>query len=140
MFAASDIKIEGVAVQGSLQGASVAKIIYVNLPTLSVLYVVSDWEPFTEKKGNGVNNEHLVTQSNEPCNSSNFLFQSHDGFGYMEVNGKLERLVVLNKWTLSSSGCLCGAGVASQVGIVWFLLSTFQLKPIHLDASNFDLD
>ncbi|XP_045124282.1 uncharacterized protein LOC123512112 isoform X3 [Portunus trituberculatus] len=73
-----DIKIEGVAVQGSLQGANVAEIIHVNLPAMSVLYV------------------------------------SHDGFGYMEVNGKLERLVVLNKWTLSSSGCQCGAGVASQ--------------------------
>ncbi|XP_063885132.1 uncharacterized protein LOC135113643 [Scylla paramamosain] len=73
-----NVKIEGVTVQGSLQGASVAKIIHVNLPTLSVLYV------------------------------------SQDGFGYMEVNGKLERLVMLNKWTQSSSGCQCGAGVASQ--------------------------
>lgn len=39
--ASSDIKIEGVDVEGKLQGVNIAKVLPVSLPGISVIYVVS---------------------------------------------------------------------------------------------------
>lgn len=39
--ASSEIKIEGIDVEGTLHGVSVAKVIPISLPGVAVLYVVS---------------------------------------------------------------------------------------------------
>lgn len=44
-----------------------------------------------------------------------FLPQDDDGFGHVEVAGSLQRLVVLNQWTKSPSGCPCKDGTSTQV-------------------------
>ncbi|XP_045619981.2 uncharacterized protein [Procambarus clarkii] len=51
-----------------------------------------------------------------PLNLPDFpaIYKSGNGRSYVEVNGSLEAVKVLNNWTLSSTGCDCGDGFSME--------------------------